>query len=97
MVTVLVERREFGQKRKSTSLPQLRAIPAVKVIASESPAATPPASGSSPGDAPSPSDRYRQISVFAYYKAEQRGFVPGHMWDDWLAAEREVDGRSSGG
>jgi hypothetical protein len=29
--------------------------------------------------------------VGAYFKAEQRGFEPGHMWEDWLAAEREVD------
>ena len=26
----------------------------------------------------------------AYYKAERRGFAPGHELEDWLAAEREV-------
>jgi|SoiMetStandDraft_5_1073268.scaffolds.fasta_scaffold1366036_2 hypothetical protein len=27
----------------------------------------------------------------AYYKAERRGFAPGHELEDWLAAEREVE------
>ncbi|HLF12916.1 MAG TPA: DUF2934 domain-containing protein [Gammaproteobacteria bacterium] len=31
----------------------------------------------------------------AYFKAEQRGFVPGHELEDWLAAEREVTGTDS--
>ena len=39
----------------------------------------------------SANERFRRISVNAYFKAEQRGFEPGHMWEDWLAAEREVD------
>jgi Protein of unknown function (DUF2934) len=30
------------------------------------------------------------IAERAYYKAERRGFTPGHELDDWLAAEREV-------
>ena len=42
----------------------------------------------------SASDRYSRISLCAYFKAEQRGFEPGHMWEDWLAAEREVDAAS---
>jgi hypothetical protein len=86
MVTVLVEKREFGEMAGSASRPRgnLKSAP--------EPAAEPAAaSTSSSREKLSPSDRYRQISVFAYYKAEQRGFAPGHMWDDWLAAEREVD------
>ena len=31
------------------------------------------------------------IAETAYYKAEQRGFDPGHEVADWLAAEREVE------
>ena len=27
----------------------------------------------------------------AYFRAERRGFVPGHELEDWLAAEREVE------
>jgi len=42
----------------------------------------------------STSDRYRRISFSAYFRAEKRGFEPGHSWEDWLAAERELDGES---
>ena len=97
MVTVLVEKREFGEKFESASRARRNANSAAKSAAPQPPAATPPAADSSSKDELSPSDRYRQISVFAYYKAERRGFAPGHMWDDWLAAEREVDARSGGG
>ena len=44
-------------------------------------------------DPVSSSDRYRQISLCAYFKAEKRGFAPGHTWDDWLAAEGEINGK----
>lgn len=30
------------------------------------------------------------IAVAAYYRAEKRGFEPGHEWLDWLEAEQEV-------
>ena len=98
MVTVLVEKREFGEKLEAAGSARRSDKQATNITTSPPPAATPPAN-LRPADASfhddfSPGDRYRQISVFAYYKAEQRGFAPGHMWDDWLAAEREVDGRS---
>lgn len=35
-------------------------------------------------------DRWQQIALAAYFKAEARGFIPGHELDDWLDAEREV-------
>jgi hypothetical protein len=35
--------------------------------------------------------RERWIREAAYFKAEKRGFAPGHAPDDWLAAEAEVD------
>jgi hypothetical protein len=35
--------------------------------------------------------RHQKIAEAAYFKAEQRGFAPGHALDDWLAAEREID------
>lgn len=35
---------------------------------------------------------YHQIQVAAYFKAEHRGFEPGHELDDWLEAEREFNG-----
>ena len=31
-----------------------------------------------------------EINEVAYYRSENRGFVPGHEMDDWLAAEKEV-------
>lgn len=34
-------------------------------------------------------DRNSRIAVSAYYKAEARGFQPGHELSDWLAAEAE--------
>ncbi len=30
-----------------------------------------------------------RIAELAYFKAEQRGFAPGHEQDDWLEAEQE--------
>lgn len=30
------------------------------------------------------------IAVAAYYRAERRGFEPGHELEDWLAAEAEI-------
>jgi Protein of unknown function (DUF2934) len=97
MVTVLVEKREFGEKLGSAGRTRRNAKPAAKAGESPSPAASPAPTDSPSGDSLSPSDRYRLISVFAYYKAEERGFAPGHMWDDWLAAEREINARSSSG
>jgi hypothetical protein len=92
MVTVLVEKREFRGKLESASRLWRNVTPTIRAAASEpSAATTPPAADAWRSDELSPIDRYRQISVSAYYKAEQRGFAPGHMWDDWLAAEREVD------
>jgi len=38
-----------------------------------------------------PQDRRALIAVAAYYRAERRGFAPGHEQEDWLAAEREID------
>lgn len=35
--------------------------------------------------------RHDMIEQAAYFRAEQRGFVPGHAMEDWLAAETEID------
>jgi Protein of unknown function (DUF2934) len=42
--------------------------------------------------APMPDDRARRIAEQAYYLAEARGFAPGGELEDWLAAERLIDG-----
>lgn len=38
-----------------------------------------------------PEQRAMMIAEAAYYRAECRGFAPGHEYEDWLAAEAEVD------
>lgn len=37
-----------------------------------------------------PADFNASVAECAYFKAEKRGFAPGHELDDWLAAEREI-------
>jgi DUF2934 family protein len=36
------------------------------------------------------------IAVAAYYRAERRGFEPGHDWEDWLDAEAEAKAQLEG-
>ena len=40
-----------------------------------------------------PEHRAALIAEAAYFRAEKRGFRPGHETEDWLAAEAEVDAR----
>ncbi|SFN05982.1 DUF2934 domain-containing protein [Nitrosomonas communis] len=47
--------------------------------------------GSASNNEPMQEDRYARIAIAAYYKAQERGFQPGHELDDWLAAEAEVN------
>jgi hypothetical protein len=35
------------------------------------------------------SDHNARIAVLAFYKAEKRGFQPGHELQDWFEAEQE--------
>ena len=35
-------------------------------------------------------DRTSEIAISAYFKAEARGYEPGHELQDWLEAEAEV-------
>ena len=39
--------------------------------------------------------REARIAEAAYWRAERRGFAPGHELDDWLSAEREIDEEAS--
>jgi hypothetical protein len=36
-------------------------------------------------------ERIAMIAENAYYRAQGRGFLPGYEFEDWLAAEREID------
>jgi len=40
--------------------------------------------------------RHASIAEAAYFRAERRGFAPGHELEDWLAAENEVEQRLIG-
>jgi hypothetical protein len=40
----------------------------------------------------SESARHSAIAKAAYNRAQNRGFAPGDDWQDWFAAEREIDG-----
>jgi hypothetical protein len=38
-----------------------------------------------------PDRRRAMISDAAYFLSERRDFCPGHEFEDWLTAEREID------
>jgi hypothetical protein len=38
-------------------------------------------------------ERHHLIAEAAYFRAEQRRFIPGHELEDWLGAEAEVERR----
>ncbi len=44
-----------------------------------------------PGSTVTPEERWHMISVSAYFRAEQRGFVGGDPAADWHSAEAEID------
>ena len=41
-------------------------------------------------------DKLSCIAVLAYYKAEARGYEPGHEMQDWLDAEAEIMEKTKG-
>lgn len=43
---------------------------------------------------PTGSARDGMIAMAAYYRAERRGFAPGHDLEDWFAAEAEITASS---
>jgi hypothetical protein len=49
---------------------------------------------SNAGQDPAKRKRHDRISVEAYYNAERRGFQPGGEIDDWLGAEKLIDGEA---
>jgi hypothetical protein len=36
-------------------------------------------------------EKHQLIAEAAYFRAQQRNFVPGHELDDWLTAEAEIE------
>jgi hypothetical protein len=59
--------------------------PAVPTGSTQALLAAPPATGSTPES---------MIAMAAYYRAERRGFAPGHELEDWFAAEAEITASS---
>jgi len=55
-----------------------------------------PAKPAAPQQRKPAQDLSKLISEAAYYRAQQRGFTPGHELDDWIAAEAEVRRRTQG-
>jgi hypothetical protein len=49
--------------------------------------------GPTPARFVEPERRAALIAEAAFFRAEKRGFTPGHEMEDWLAAESEVDAR----
>lgn len=84
--SIRTETRRPSNRRKS---PEERWAEPDPVEADRPSEAVPDANGS----------REDRIAVLAYYKAERRGFSGEHELDDWLEAEREIDGveQPSGG
>jgi hypothetical protein len=41
-------------------------------------------------------DRHASIAQAAYFRSQDRGFVPGYELEDWLAAEEDIDRRLNG-
>ncbi|MEO8061301.1 MAG: DUF2934 domain-containing protein [Pseudomonadota bacterium] len=65
--------------------PRKAAAPALAAAAKK---AKPPSAAASFAG---PGERAALIAKAAYYRAEKRGFAPGHEREDWFAAESEVD------
>ncbi|MEJ0085581.1 MAG: DUF2934 domain-containing protein [Pseudomonadota bacterium] len=64
-----------------------------KTAAGVVPAAKKAKSPNAPASFVGPGQRAALIAKAAYYRAEKRGFAPGHETEDWLAAEAEVDAK----
>jgi hypothetical protein len=49
------------------------------------------AGGGEPAGDITTEERERRIRQAAYFRAQSRGFAPGHELEDWVEAEQEVD------
>jgi hypothetical protein len=81
------------EESKSRSRP--RKTVAKKVAVAKAPAKADVSPGTrkatkTSGAAPTLADWEARVRQAAYFRAERRGFVPGHEAADWLAAEAEV-------
>lgn len=77
-----------GTAKSSTSTPKSAAG---KPAARPRPQSQPQPQRASASALIDPERRRALIAEAAYFRAERRGFTPGHEAEDWLAAELEVD------
>lgn len=70
--------------------PRRNAVAVTAQVRATRPRAAPPepAARAADGEAAAAPVAHLQIAECAYYRAEARGFAPGHELDDWLEAER---------
>ena len=64
-----------------------------KVAVKDAQVAKPAKTAGPPANFVGPGQRAALIARAAYFRAEKRGFAPGHETEDWLAAESEVDAK----
>jgi hypothetical protein len=72
------------EKTPTTSIVRKRAHPKTDTTAGSKPTLT---------RFVGPERRAALIAEAAFFRAETRGFSPGHEMEDWLAAESEVDAK----
>lgn len=65
--------------------------PKAATKAAAKPAAAPKAAKPARKPAITAEQRANYVEVAAYYIAERRGFAPGDVVQDWIAAEAEID------
>jgi len=73
------------EKSPTTSAPRKRAPRKVPAVISDA--------GPNFSSFVEPERRAALIAEAAFFRAEKRGFSPGHEVEDWLAAESEVDAK----
>lgn len=82
------EIRKPARKSRAAAAPRPAARKAAPAKAT---ARKPAGAGSRPAVAALPAaEREAMVRTAAFFRAERRGFAPGHEWEDWLAAEAEV-------
>lgn len=87
-------REDDGVTHSSQATSAMRTQPTTPPV--ETPDTSSAADADSPTarDAADPDERRNRIEVEAYMRYLHRGGTPGADLDDWLAAERQVDGRT---
>ena len=79
------------EKTPSTPPPKKRAAP--RATAKKKPVAKSKTTTSNVAPFLGPGVRTALIAEAAYFRAEKRGFAPGHETEDWVAAEAEIDAK----